>query len=665
MAKKKANDALGQFSAETGFLSNAHNAVREQFKATTDLPTFLRSVGDLSLRDRRLLVDQAKLLLEENYVHLPLKEAMHGINPVQRCRLLQHKLSLQSAETMDSEFAFHRELLEIFNSARDLHTNYLLPEPFSQVAAFLPFDIEECFIAGKPHYFATHFMEGFTHDHFKPGAEIILWNGMPMERAIEVSAAQHAGSNEPARWVRGIEGLTKRALRASLPPNALWALLNYKDTEGKERELKQGWLVTPLPQAKGDAEPAEGDMSVFASAQGVDIEQDILRRLKQMLYAPQTMEAKKRRTRSSSTADDDIIEIAPPLRSVLRAKRIKTASGEFGYIRIYTFSVKTPMAFVAEFVRILKLLPQEGLVLDVRGNGGGHIWASEGLLQLLTPSNIQPEPVQFINSALNLKICERHEDNPVGIDLGDWVSSMQQSVKTGSIYSASYSITPADFANSLGQQYSGGVVLITDARCYSATDIFAAGFQDHNIGPILGVDGNTGAGGANVWTHNLLKLLLENPPPADKQSPYKTLPKGAGLRVSIRRTLRVGELSGTPLEDLGVVPDERYYMTKDDLFKGNKDLLNVAGKMLKELPVRKMVASLRKSSDGKKHVIKLDSGNFTHLDIFINNRPRRSYHIKDGRHNYRLSAKERDKEIRLLGYEDGELVVARKLFVGS
>ena len=29
-------------------------------------------------------------------------------------------------------------------------------------------------------------------------------------------------------------------------------------------------------------------------------------------------------------------------------------------------------------------------------------------------------------------------------------------------------------------------------------DIFAAGFQDHEIGPVMGVDANTGAGGANV-----------------------------------------------------------------------------------------------------------------------------------------------------------------------
>ncbi|MCA1680583.1 MAG: hypothetical protein LC777_17345, partial [Actinobacteria bacterium] len=34
-------------------------------------------------------------------------------------------------------------------------------------------------------------------------------------------------------------------------------------------------------------------------------------------------------------------------------------------------------AFIAEVVRILGLLPQRGLIVDVRGNGGGIIMAGE------------------------------------------------------------------------------------------------------------------------------------------------------------------------------------------------------------------------------------------------------------------------------------------------
>jgi C-terminal processing protease CtpA/Prc len=173
--------------------------------------------------------------------------------------------------------------------------------------------------------------------------------------------------------------------------------------------------------------------------------------------------------------------------------------------------------------------------VDVRDNGGGHIHAAEFALQTLTPRRITPEPVQFINTPLNLRICTGHQDDP-SLDLGAWLPSMEQALETGAAFSGAFPITPEDGANALGQQYSGPVVLITNARCYSATDIFAAGFQDHQIGPVLGTDENTGAGGANVWTHELLSALLED----DRNTPYAPLPKGAGMRVSIRRTLRVG-----------------------------------------------------------------------------------------------------------------------------
>lgn len=74
----------------------------------------------------------------------------------------------------------------------------------------------------------------------------------------------------------------------------------------------------------------------------------------------------------------------------------------------------------------------------------------------------------------------------------------------------------------------------------------------------------------------LLKALLEVPSPDPgpaPESPYRPLPGGANLRVTIRRTVRVGALSGTPVEDLGVLPDVLHHLTRDDLLHDNTDLL--------------------------------------------------------------------------------------------
>lgn len=639
------------------FLKSAHSAIRSHMAAASDLPTFLASAGALTLDGRKRLVEQALVLVRDNFVHLPLKESMHGVDPLQKLRLIQHRLDRCTPSTMGSEYRFHRDMIEVFTSVRDLHTNYMLPAPFADKVAFLPFDIEEYFDDGEPHCIASHFVQGFSHRHFKQGVEITTWNGVPIRRAVEVSAHQHAGSNSAARHARGVDGLTLRALRRTLPPDAMWVIIGYIDLDGVEHELKQEWIVTPsLPDAGGvDADSA----TTNAASLGIDIEADIIQRAKKMLFAPQVVAERKKQKKASSRKAAAGQSVATTMSGTFRARSVTTPSGEFGYIRIFTFNVDNPDAFIDEFVRLVELLPQNGLIVDVRGNGGGHIYASEGLLQVLTPGEITPEPTQFINTPLNARICDRHKTNPEGIDLGPWFESIRDAVETGAVYSRGFPITPHDFANNRGQRYHGPVVLITDARCYSATDIFAAGFKDHGIGHILGVDANTGAGGANVWTHALLKLLLELPAPVDPDTPYQTLPSGAGMRVAIRRTMRAGAQSGTPLEDLGVPPDWIHAMTKDDLLNGNADLINQAGKILKGMPVRRLSATTTLAGA----VLTLDAttAGLSRLDIYIDGRPMESLDISDGNHSVDVNLPSGAMSLKLAGYQNNELVAARKM----
>src|SRR5262249_21712815 len=161
----------------------------------------------------------------------------------------------------------------------------------------------------------------------------------------------------------------------------------------------------------------------------------------------------------------------------------KTKHGNFAYIRIRTFNVNDDQAFIDEFVRLVQLLPQDGLILDVRGNGGGLINAGERLLQILTPKRIDPARLHFINTAGTLKLCETNQA------FEQWKDSIRQSVETGAQFSQGFPLLAIDRYNNIGQKYQGPVVLVTDALCYSTTDIFAAGFQDHEIGKILGTDG--------------------------------------------------------------------------------------------------------------------------------------------------------------------------------
>jgi hypothetical protein len=234
--------------------------------------------------------------------------------------------------------------------------------------------------------------------------------------------------------------------------------------------------------------------------------------------------------------------------------------------------------------------------LDIRGNGGGLILAAEGALRLLTAQPIAPQQAQFINTPLNLKLCERNaDDRPDGARLGCWTPSIRNAVRTGSIYSSGFPITDPVWLNQIEQAYDGPAALITDALCYSSSDIFAAGFQDHAIGPVIGVHGNTGAGGANVWSYQLLQRLATLD--GDVLPEYLPLPGGADFNVAVRRTVRVGLNAGDVLEDLGVVPDQPHRMTKRDLLEENQDLLNTAARTLVAWQAQRPLVQLEDESD--------------------------------------------------------------------
>ena len=158
-------------------------AASPQLGAIITLPDFLATVGELTPAQRRTIVEQALTLIDDVYVHLPLKRAMHAVDPVQRLKLLRRKLGTVT------ERDFHNEMISIFKELRDLHTNYILPAPYNQHTAFLPFLMEEYFESGERRYIVTRMLAGFQHETFAPGVEVTHWSGVPVDRATTPSPA--------------------------------------------------------------------------------------------------------------------------------------------------------------------------------------------------------------------------------------------------------------------------------------------------------------------------------------------------------------------------------------------------------------------------------------------------------------------------------------------
>lgn len=591
-------------------------------KAVTTIP--------LSTSERLQIIDQGLVLIEQVYVHLPLKRAMHAVEPIQRLKLLKQRL------TGLSDRAFHDEMISIFTHLRDLHTNYILPEPFTNRVAYLPFRIQDFLDGEKRQYVVTGVTAGAVtpegnpyakreDKYFKPGVLVTHWNGIPIDRAVAINAEREAGSNLEARRARGLEAMTIRPLSVSLAPDEDWVVVTYKaSVNGQAREIRFDWNVLTLDESLEGIDPlsATGEQG---QVMGIDAKSDLERRTRKKLFAPEAIAVEKAVASRRDTAQNIVTAVEIIANAVTRLnfktvskmprvfsfRKVKTKHGTFGYIRIETFNVQSDSDFVNEFIRIIALLPQNGLIIDVRGNGGGSIVAAERLLQLLTPHRINPERLHFLNSALTLRLCEGNDF------IKQWQPSIAQAVETGATYSQGFPILPEERYNDIGQQYQGPVVLLIDALCYSATDIFTAGFQDHEIGVVLGTSSNTGAGGANVWGLDLLQNFLPG-----EESPFKTMPRKASFRVAIRHTTRVGQRSGVLVEDLGITPDQIHRTTKNDVLNNDVDLVEHAAKILAQQPVYSLSAKVTKTK------VVATGKNITRVDMMLNDRPYKSLDVK-------------------------------------
>jgi C-terminal processing protease CtpA/Prc len=534
--------------------------------------------GPLTRRQRLHLVRQALLLMEQAYVHLHFKEAHHAVDPVQRLRLLEHRLEHQAEDDLDDELVFHNEMTRIFSSVRDLHTVYVLPTPFQQYRAVLPFLVEECFSneggVQVPQYLVTRVPPGAEHPTFTTGAEVLHWNGLPIRVAIEHNADLQAGGNPAAAFARGLQALTVRPLMVSLPPDEDWVTITYRDRAGEIRQIRKEWVFERINTPLFASFESANDTAV-----GLDLRAHEVGKARKWLYNRPVAEAEF--AAKTESLDEPMVSRGASHGTFMPGKfKAKLVDdGRKGHLRIYTFMTDDVDAFVAEFERLIRGLPQDGLIIDVRGNGGGMIHAAERLLQMLTDRPISPSRAQFASTDLMLDICRRHapSEHFEGLSFEPWMTSLGMSVTTGETYSRAFPITPQDAANeNRGYVYPGPVVLVVDALCYSATDIFAAGFIDHEVGRVLGTADNTGAGGANVWSHTILRTL------AGPDSELKELPNGAEMQVSVRRVLRVGAADGQILEDIGISTDrfERHHLTRRDIEDSNEDLIAAAVKML-------------------------------------------------------------------------------------
>lgn len=580
------------------------------------------ALGAVSLtRAQRLrLLDGVERVIEDVFTHLPLKRARYGVDPVQRLRILRTQIDELSAT------AFHNAVADIITRLRDAHTRYQGPAALERKVAALPFLIEMIGPTEAPQYIVTKVGAGLRAP-FRPGVVLEYWNGVPIDRAVQIYSDREVGGRPDSERANAVLTLTLRSLQYGPPPDEHWVVVGYRTVTangklvGPLREISIPWRVIDpgeidatvgIDTAKRSTPDRTHRAVALRRTRAVNVATEAVRQAKMLLFAPASLRATTssptsdgRARRRKATARAGIIETSIP--QTLRVTTIDAPGGPFAHLRIWAFDADHD-TFIDELLRIIPWLPENGCIIDIRGNPGGYIWAAEQALQLFTPHTIQPTRFSVLATrftrALSALPAMRDE-------LAPWKDSLEAAVRSGEVYAQPIPITtPAD-CNAIGQRYSGPVVLVGDATTYSAGDLFAAGFVDNGLGPFLCVGSATGAGGANVWDYDDLRGALRGSSLA-----LPPLPAGIGMTFSFRRATRSGASEGLTIEDVGVAGTP-YAMTRRDVLQDNHDLMAACVRALRKQPA----SALRAAVSSEERTIAVTTRGLDRLDVEFDGHP--------------------------------------------
>ncbi len=555
--------------------------------------------------EREVILDQASLIFDHLYPHMPFKTEIYQFTHPSEYMREQLRPDLDSM----SEIDFHSRMIAAFSLVRDAHTLYGLPSPYRGAVAFLPFQMRpylEKSVGWR--FIVTSVMNtqpdcGFQHPFFGPGAEIVGWGDLTALDHVERTQAHLSGGNYFASLMRGSIHTTLRPLifvQLPFPDEMPAATIYYRPLKSNDTmALRIPWAVATgfgagagFPNSVFSVSPATAITSLYGKVlhhradlrddQSLAQSQDP----NQVSSIPEIFDFQY----TSGPRKKGFIDIADLVDSAQPDAR-------FGYIRIKAFSDGSSAPgstdrIVQEFQRIVSLMDQvapDGLVIDIRSNPGGDVQAAERMLQMLVAQPIEPARFHLANTPAVLEILRGLKVPASGslsasdnaklaqalAELSAWLSDSEQApLPGGTPLTSGQPLTDPDSANDIGQVYHGrGVALLINSLTYSAADVFAAGFQDHLAGVLLGTSLVTGGGGANVWSH---EQLLDKVGPSPGIT-LAQLPGDASISLAIRRCSRVGSSEGKPVEDQGVSVDV-FYSPKDmdDLIAGNPGLIRRA-----------------------------------------------------------------------------------------
>jgi C-terminal processing protease CtpA/Prc len=515
-----------------------------------------------SREERQRVLHAVEMTLGKIFVHrdLKIKEFGESADPMPKLAEIARDIDKLSDEE------FHGRLQKTFTDLHDLHTLYIMPSPYGCSEAYVPLAFGEVVDNNKRAIVLRGVARGLPPEiksRIHIGDRLLEVNGEPVEAALFNLMKISSGANEEAMRYRAIELISMRSLAMHPFPKENTLRFKLQGPNGTYIQEFSWNVVTDnmcVALAEGRLKNEESEFLPEVLTLGIDKYQHN--------YTKRFGKRSLLKTRRLFAEEEN------PMSDILEAGIIPSPGGDLAYINLKSFMWNMEMLSEETIISYVKSLLEEpfkdtkGLVIDVRGNGGGIVTLAERLVQLMSPQGVRPTSSRMLANSLNKSIFYAANDIS-----NRWSDAVEKAMADKKTYSDPIPFTTLADANRLGQAWFKPVVVLTDAGCYSACDIFAASMQDNGAATIIGNNNTTGAGGANVMQYSTFQKIFIA---AERPSPFKDLPYGQDMTVAWRQAIRSGKSNGQILENIGVISDKIIRISSDEVRNGKAVMASIS-----------------------------------------------------------------------------------------
>lgn len=522
---------------------------------------------EMSDNERKILITQSKMVLSELYVNRLKKIKTYGqqIDPIAKLDRFEKEHINSSSEV------FHQELANIYSSQRDLHTWYSSPSPRGCYVAFLPFAVTpakdsrgvQVAVVSRIRLWGKTLALAPELINLSVGDILQSLNDRSTKEELASLATYNSGSNNQAFNRTAYNLLTYRSLSTLPLPADNSITLKFKKQNGDLFTISLPWIVFEDTDCLKESTNSTG-MNISETA-----ENNMITKYEKF-YKTKIISPKKSGPFIMSKITDNnnknkvhglvvinsLTETAEP---TISWWSFKNENGTFGVIKLSSFSpeklnILEAKVMIANLMSV-QMSTFDGIIFDLRNNGGGKISYGQSLAELVSAKSIDVLKFQLLNTP-----ATRHYFS-VAEPSSPFTKELIQANTTNLPMTAAIPLSNADQIFKKGQAFFKPVAIFTNANCYSTCDMMSALFQDHGLAEIWAEDAQTGAGGANNWDYNDLISYL----PKDKLGPFQKLPFNINIGFAFRQTVRTGLNAGVLLEDEGVKADHILETSVEDV----------------------------------------------------------------------------------------------------